>query len=51
VSLIIPDVLLVISDEIYRAGDEKKRKAIVISSDSSDVYELFILSDYLLMLC
>ena len=34
-----PDKLLVlqVADENYRAADEKKRKAVVISSDSSDV--------------
>jgi hypothetical protein len=42
VSLRIPDNPLVLADENYRASDKKKRKAIVISSDSSDVYDLFI---------
>lgn len=33
-------LLLLHTDEIRRASDEKKRKAVLVSSDSSDVYVL-----------
>ena len=45
------DKLLVLANENYRAGDKKKRKAVIVSSDSSDVYVLRVFTqNYLLLI-